>query len=143
MIVVKSSKLKLPLHNGLSAKLLISGSFHTLNSSECALIFLNASLLHILIDGYRSLDATVTKSVLEKIRQSETEPVGDVAYILSNGDVLRTMNPVSALAAINRLGSLLPALVSLDALKIFRRQYLGKFLEELPHGWELQPLQDC
>jgi hypothetical protein len=143
MLVQKKSILTMNFPRGLTASLRVSGDFHEFEQFDSTLIFCNSSLLHIFIDGYSSLKTEDTKSALEKIRNSVGAVLGDVAYVRSNGDELRTMNPVSALAAFSMMGSdYLPALVSLDALAIFRRRYRGKFIEQLPEGWSLDGVVD-
>lgn len=138
MLVQTKSILTMSFTRGLTASLRVSGDLHGLGQFDSVLIFCDSSLLHIFIDGISSVKTEDTKAALEKIRNSEGDVLGDVAYVRSIGDELRTLNPVSALAAFSMMGSdYLPALVSLDALTILGRRYRGKFIENLPKGWSL------
>lgn len=143
MLIQKKSRITLNFSPDSSGALRIAGDFHDFGNLDSALIFCKSSLLHVFIDGYSSLKSEDTKVAIEKIRASVRSAIGDVAYVRSNGDDLRTLNPVSALAAFSMMGSeYIPALVSMDALRIFRNRYPGKFLEELPAGWRLESEDD-
>jgi len=144
MIILSDSLLTVPLPVGLFARLNVSSEMMNLEPHQGHLIFLNASLLHVLIDGHNSLNALRTKAISQSIRSQDRSCVGHVAYVKANGDILNTVNPVSELAAISMLGvEYLPAFVNFEALQVFKRLHFAKIFENLPNGWQLSEKTQC
>jgi len=144
MIIQSESVLIIPLRGGLSARINVSISRLQTQENQGHLIFLNASLLYLLIDRRNSLNPTITRTISQSIRSKQQSCIGHVAYIKTSGETLSILNSVSELAAISMLGSeYLPVAADERALMFFKKQHYSKVFDTLPSGWLLDERTQC
>lgn len=67
MKILQNSRLIVTLPDSLKAEFRIGEYFHQLKKWDCTLVFLDYTLLHLLIESINSVNAAKTKEVIAKI----------------------------------------------------------------------------